>query len=60
MKLKPLNFEKPENKVYHLNNIGNFHSMLKRFMARFNDSATKFLDYYVEYFKNINFMSQIK
>lgn len=53
MKLKPLNFEKPENKVYHLNNIGNFHSILKRFMARFNGSATKFLDYYVEYFKNI-------
>ena len=53
IKLKTLKFGKPENKVYHLNNINNFHSMLKKFMVRFNGVATKYLDYYVEYFKNI-------
>ena len=53
IKLKSLTFGKPENKVYHLNNINNFHSMLKKFMIRFNGVATKYLDYYVEYFKNL-------
>ena len=53
IKLKSLKFGKAENKVYHLNNINNFHSMLKKFMIRFNGVATKYLDYYVEYFKNI-------
>lgn len=53
IKLKSLKFGKPENKVYHLNNINNFHSLLKKFMVRFNGVATKYLDYYVEYFKNI-------
>ncbi len=53
IKLKSLKFGKPENKVYHLNNINNFHSMLKKFMIRFNGVATKYLDYYIEYFKNI-------
>ena len=53
VKLKSLKFGKPQSKVYHLNNINNFHSMLKRFMIRFNGVATKYLDYYVEYFKNI-------
>ena len=53
VKLKSLKFGKAENKVYHLNNINNFHSMLKKFMIRFNGVATKYLDYYVEYFKNL-------
>ena len=53
VKLKSLKFGKPENKVYHLNNINNFHSLLKKFMIRFNGVATKYLDYYVEYFKNV-------
>jgi len=53
VKLKSLKFGKAENKIYHLNNINNFHSMLKKFMVRFNGVATKYLDYYVEYFKNI-------
>ena len=34
-------------------NINNFNSLLKKFIARFNGVATKYLDYYVEYFKNI-------
>ena len=54
VKLKSLKFGKPLNKVYHLNNINNFHSMLKKFMIRFNGVATKYLDYYVSYFQQLN------
>jgi len=36
-----------------LNNINNFHSMLKKFMIRFNGVATKYLDYYVSYFQSM-------
>jgi transposase-like protein len=53
IKLKSLKFGKPENKVYHLNNINSFHSMLKKFMVRFNGVATKYLDYYVSYFQSM-------
>ena len=53
IKLKSLKFGKPENKVYHLNNINNFHSLLKKFMIRFNGVATKYLDYYVSYFQSM-------
>ena len=53
VKLKSLKFGKPENKIYHLNTINSFHSHLKKFMIRFNGVATKYLDYYVEYFKNV-------
>ena len=53
VKLKSLKFGKAENKIYHLNNINNFHSLLKKFMIRFNGVATKYFDFYVEYFKNI-------
>ena len=59
VKLKSLKFGKPENKVYHLNNINNFHSMLKKFMIRFNGVATKYLDYYVEYFREISAKTNI-
>ena len=53
IKLKSLKFGKAENKVYHLNNINNFHSMLKKFMIRLNGVATKYLDYYVNYFQSM-------
>ena len=53
VKLKSLKFGKLQSKVYHLNTINSFHSHLKKFMIRFNGVATKYLDYYVEYFKNI-------
>lgn len=53
VKLKSLKFGKAENKVYHLNNINNFHSMLKKFMVRFNGVATKYIDFYMDYFKNV-------
>ena len=53
VRLKSLKFGKPQSKVYHMNNINNFHSKLKQFMNRFNGVATKYLDYYVDYFKNV-------
>lgn len=42
-----------DNKIIHMNAINSFHSGLKKFMIRFNGVATKYLDYYVEYFKNV-------
>ena len=51
IKLKQLKFGKAQSKVYHLNNINNFHSKLKQFMSRFNGVATKYLDNYVNYFR---------
>ena len=51
VKLKQLKFGKPQSKVYHLSNINNFHSKLKQFMSRFNGVATKYLDNYVNYFR---------
>ena len=44
VKLKQLKEGKPQSKVYHINNINNFHSKLKQFMSRFNGVATKYLD----------------
>ena len=53
VRLKSLKFGKPQSKVYHLNNINSFHSHLKKFMIRFNGVATKYLDYYVNYFQSM-------
>ena len=53
VKLKSLKFGKAKNKVYHLNNINNYHSKFKQFMSRFNGVATKYLDFYVNYYQNI-------
>jgi len=59
VKLKSLKFGKAENKVYHLNNINNFHSMLKKFMARFNGVATKYIDFYMNYFREFRAKADI-
>ena len=56
IKLKSLRFGKPQikdNKIIHMNTINSFYSHLKKFTIRFNGVAAKYLDYYVEYFKNI-------
>ena len=53
VKLKQLKQGKVENKIYHLNNINNYHSKFKQFMSRFNGVATKYLDFYVNYYQNI-------
>ena len=59
VRLKSLKFGKPQSKVYHLNTINSFHSHLKKFMIRFNGVATKYLDYYVEYFREIRAKTNI-
>ena len=54
MKLKQLKFGKPQikdNKIIHMNTINSFHSGLKKFMMRFNGVATKYLDNYINYFR---------
>ena len=50
---KQLKEGKPQSKVYHINNINNFHSKLKQFMSRFNGVATKYLDNYVNYYSEV-------
>ena len=40
-----------DNKIIHMNTINSFHSGLKKFMIRFNGVATKYLDNYVNYFR---------
>ena len=59
VRLKSLKFGKPLNKVYHLNNINNFHSMLKKFMAKFNGVATKYIDFYMNYFREFRAKADI-
>ena len=54
VRLKQLKFGKPQikdNKIIHMNTINSFHSGLKKFMIRFNGVATKYLDNYVNYFR---------
>ena len=54
VKLKQLKFGNPQikyNKIIHMNTINSFYSGLKRFMNRFNGVATKYLDNYVNYFR---------
>ena len=54
MKLKQLKFGKPQfkgDKIIHMNTINSFHSGLKKFMIRFNGVVTKYLDNYVNYFR---------
>lgn len=52
-----------DKQVYHMNNINNFHSKLKQCMIRFNGVATKYLDNYINYFRevrdNIDIFSQL-
>ena len=54
VRLKQLKFGKTQikdNKIIHMNTINSFHSGLKRFMGRFNGVATKYLDNYINYFR---------
>ena len=53
VRLKSLKFGKPQSKPCHLNTINSFHLHLKKFMIRFNGVATKYLDYYVNYFQSM-------
>ena len=54
VRLKQLQFGKlqmQDNKIIHMNTINSFHSGLKKFMIRSNGVATKYLDNYVNYFR---------
>ena len=62
IKLKSLKFGKPQikdNKIIHMNTINSFYSYLKKFTIRFNGVATKYLDYCVEYFREIRAKTNI-
>ena len=59
LKNKKLKFGLTENKLYHLNNINSYHSGLKQFIRNFKGVATKYLDYYVNYFKNIRLKTDL-
>ena len=54
---KILNSKKKErikNKIYHLQNINNYHKRFKEWMQKFNGVATKYLKNYVSGFKIID------
>ena len=56
VKLKQLKLGKSQmqdNKIIHINTINNFHSGLKKFMIRFNEVTTKYLDIYINYFREL-------
>ena len=46
--------------IYHINHINSLHSNLKRWMARFNGVATKYLENYLKWHKWINTFSTEK
>jgi hypothetical protein len=37
--------------IYHLNNINNYHSRLKKWIQRFNGVSTKYLQFYLVWFQ---------
>ena len=59
IKLKSLKFGKPQSKLYHLNTINSFHSHLKKFMIGFNGVATKYIDFYMNYFREFRTKADI-
>lgn len=40
--------------VYHIQNVNSYHSRLKKWMDRFNDVATKYLQHYLAWFHYID------
>jgi transposase-like protein len=39
-----------KDKIYHIQNVNNYHSQLKSWMKRFNGVASKYLQHYMEYY----------
>ncbi len=37
--------------IYHIQNVNNFHSRLKRWLQRFNGVASKYLEHYLAWFR---------
>ena len=46
--------------IHHINHINSLHSNLKKWMARFNGVATKYLENYLKWHKLINTFSTEK
>lgn len=42
-----------KDKIYHIQNVNNYHSQLKSWMKRFNGVATKYLQHYMQYYELI-------
>jgi len=40
--------------VYHIQNVNNYHSRLKRWIDRFNEVATKYLQHYLAWFRYLD------
>jgi hypothetical protein len=40
--------------VYHIQNVNNYHSRLKRWIDRFNGVATKYLQHYLAWFRYLD------
>lgn len=54
IKHEPVNLSKGErirDKIYHIQNVNSYHSRLKRWMGRFNGVSTKYLSYYLSWFR---------
>jgi hypothetical protein len=43
---------------YHVQTVNGLHARFKRFMARFNGVATKYLANYIEWFRTVDFHHQ--
>jgi len=40
--------------IYHINNVNNYHSLLKEFLRKFKGISTKYLNKYLAWFKFVN------
>lgn len=40
--------------IYHINNVNNYHSLLKEFLRRFKGISTKYLHKYLAWYKFVN------
>ena len=47
-------------KLYHLQNVNNLHSRLKKWMARFNGVSDRYLKNYLTYFRVLQLIKQYK
>lgn len=62
MELAHIQIERGKHKkdIYHIQHINSLHSNLKKFMAKFNGVATKYLENYLKYYKWISTFSNEK
>ncbi len=46
--------EEKKKGIYHINNVNNYHSLLKEFLRRFKGISTKYLHKYLAWYKFVN------